>query len=135
MPCNQSEPDYLCQGWRDRAEKIRARDGNRCRGCNRSNEVASLQVHHRRYGAHGNCGMCILTGVTDTDLVTLCVQCHDSITNVRRELRYADKKHEPIILEHPEQTSVVLKTKTKITATVVEEIKIRPSIPMRRKTI
>lgn len=133
MPCDKSQPDYLCIGWRNRTEVIRERDDNKCRGCNRSAEVVRLEVHHRKYGPHGKCGECILTGVTNDDLTTLCVECHDAITNVRRNIRYANKEHKPEIFNDPEPKRTVTRIKTKITATITEEIKIRSNLPQKRK--
>lgn len=86
--CDGSHPDYLCPGWKRRADKIRNRDGYCCRGCGRSSNEVVLQVHHRVYNwAHGRrCGKCFLLGVDDNDLTTLCVDCHQAITEVRRAL-------------------------------------------------
>lgn len=88
MSCRGWVADYLCAGWRERTSAIRKRDGNRCRGCNRSEDDIRLEVHHRVYGSPGSCGQCYLTGVSDDDLMTLCVDCHDCITDVRRRVRY-----------------------------------------------
>jgi hypothetical protein len=74
-----------------RATGIRKRDGGRCRLCNRDEEEVRVEVHHRVYGALGPCGRCVLTGVDDDDLVTLCVDCHDATTTVRRNIRYAKR--------------------------------------------
>lgn len=89
MPCKGGEGDYLCDGWRRRAEAIRKRDGGRCRGCGRGEAEVRLEVHHRAYGRPGPCGQCHLLGVADEDLTTLCADCHEAVTNVRRGVRFA----------------------------------------------
>ena len=85
--CAGNVPDYQCEGWRQRAAKIRLRDGYRCRCCGRKGD-GPLQVHHRVYGRPGlRCGHCILTGVSDEDLISVCSTCHEAITYIRRDLR------------------------------------------------
>jgi hypothetical protein len=88
MACNSCAADYLCEGRRQRAAAVRKRDGGRCRGCNRDDEEVRLEVHHRVYGTAGACGQCVLTGVDDNDLTTLCIDCHDAVTSIRRRVRY-----------------------------------------------
>lgn len=75
MACQGSVGDYLCPGWCERRDRMRKRDGGRCRGCNRAEEDVRLEVHHRVYGTPGACGSCVLTGVADEDLATLCIDC------------------------------------------------------------
>jgi hypothetical protein len=101
MTCGGSIGDYLCEGWRTRADAIRKRDGGRCRGCNRGDEEVRLEVHHRVYGTPGGCGNCVLLGVQDDDLVTLCIDCHDAITNIRRRIRYANREIDAVGLPAP----------------------------------
>jgi hypothetical protein len=95
MPCTAAGPDYTCTGWKVRAARIRARDGHRCRGCDRHGRDVMLEVHHRRYAFTqtawwqrllGLCGRCRLLGVQDEDLVTFCHDCHAAVTTVRRRL-------------------------------------------------
>jgi hypothetical protein len=102
MTCHGGAVDYLCEGWRTRATAIRKRDGGRCRACNRDEEEVRLEVHHRVYGTPGPCGQCVLTGVEDDDLVTLCIDCHDAVTNIRRHVRYAGQEIEAASLEAPQ---------------------------------
>ena len=102
MVCIEGAPDYRCGNWRTRATAIRRRDGGRCRGCNRSEEEIRLEVHHRIYGSPGPCGQCVLTGVEDEDLVTLCIDCHDAVTSIRRRDRYANREIEAQRLEAPQ---------------------------------
>lgn len=91
MSCQGRIGDYLCPGWRSRAAAIKERDGHRCRGCDRDEGVIVLEVHHRRYGNPGKCGECFLTSVAEEDLLTLCIECHEAITSVRRAARYANR--------------------------------------------
>lgn len=112
MSCQGLTGDYLCRGWIERRNRIRKRDGQRCRGCNRTEEEVDLQVHHRVYGIPGECGNCVLTGVYDEDLLTLCVNCHDAITNARRDLRYSlDPVYVTLVQEPtPAQRVVIAET-------------------------
>ena len=101
MVCDTRGPDYLCEAWRARAAAIRRRDGGRCRGCNREEEDVRLEVHHRIYGTSGACGNCVLLGVQDDDLVTLCIDCHDAVTSIRRRIRYANHEIDVVGLPPP----------------------------------
>lgn len=135
MACQGSVGDYLCDGWRQRAEQIRRRDGDQCRGCNRSSEEVRLEVHHRRYGKHGGCGECVLTGVTDEDLVTLCGGpggCHEAITNVRRALRYADREVVHAELAAPSVARVVVRARLEVVTEHTPEPPARTAPPRRR---
>ena len=63
--------DYLHSGvWKKLSSKARARDGYRCRTCNRSGD---LEVHHRRYPKY-------LGTESVNDLTTLCRDCHRKIS-------------------------------------------------------
>jgi len=114
MPCEGHIGDYLCQGWRIRAEAIRARDGQRCRNCERDNETIQLQVHHWRYGSPGQCGNCYLTGIEDADLITLCIECHEAVTSVRRAIRYRSRVIEVTIAPDP-PVSIAVSSRAKVT--------------------
>lgn len=59
--------------WRARADRIRARDGYRCRVCNGKHR---LSVHHRTYADLGH--------EHDVDLLTLCSDCHQVFHDNRR---------------------------------------------------
>lgn len=97
MSCSGLNGDYRCAGWITVTERIRDRDRKKCRGCNRNADEIRLEVHHRAYGKPGSCGNCYLTGVLDDDLITLCIDCHDAITDVRRRIRYGSK---PVVVTH-----------------------------------
>ncbi len=124
MACKGTSGDYSCNGWRLLATRIRERDGNRCRGCNRGAPDVSLEVHHRTYGDPGQCGECYLTGVSDDDLITLCAgvdSCHEAITNVRRKARGP-----AMVVIGVTATPAVHQTSTRITADVVIELVAAP---------
>lgn len=59
------------QEWREKAKKIRKRDGNVCRLCNSKDK--ELHVHHSTYDRLG-CE-------DDNDLITLCAPCHKKFHN------------------------------------------------------
>ena len=134
MACQGHIGDYLCQGWRIRAAAIRARDGDRCRGCDRDKDEIDLQVHHRRYGEPGQCGDCVLCGVSDEDLVTLCVECHDHITDIRRMARYAKRSPISIALVSPPpavQAPIRLKAEVVVEMTPVP-VRMEPAVRKSR---
>ena len=59
---------YLeCDAWRDLRQRVFARDGGKCRGCNEDAE----QVHHLTYERVGY-------EILD-DLVSICTACHEMI--------------------------------------------------------
>ena len=133
MACSGLQGDYLCTGWRTRAEAVRQRDGERCRGCNRGADETRLEVHHRRYGAPKNeCGGCVLTGVADDDLVTLCADCHDAITSVRRRIRYGDRTVEAVVLEVPTPNRGSIAVRVEIEAEPLSTPAVRAAVPVRR---
>lgn len=134
MVCQAGVGDYLCPGWRKMADRIRARDSSRCRGCNREGDVVRLEVHHRRYGSHGECGACILTGVTDEDCVTLCIDCHDGITDVRRRVRYATQTIEVTLVSAPETAQATVKIRTELAAEMYAQPPDKPIVTRRSVT-
>jgi hypothetical protein len=134
MPCIGFSGDYGCAGWRTRAEAIRKRDGDRCRGCNRGAEEIRIEVHHRIYGKPGAaCGACLLTGVADADLVSLCADCHDAITSIRRRVRFAQREVVPIIVaDSPLRSPAIAPRRPDIIVQPVKDEPIRCAIPVRR---
>jgi hypothetical protein len=68
----------------DRWRRLRAaaieRDGGRCRLCDADGR---LEVHHRRYPPRGQWHLDSLDALT-----TLCIPCHDIITEKQRATRY-----------------------------------------------
>lgn len=57
--------------WKNKAKKIRRRDGFVCRLCNAKNK--ELHVHHSTYQRLGR--------ELDNDLITLCAPCHRKFHN------------------------------------------------------
>lgn len=70
--------------WRSKAERVKKRDNYQCQTCL---ETERLEVHHKTY-EH-------LYHEPLKDLITLCVSCHEAITNTIRERRYAKRVLEP----------------------------------------
>jgi hypothetical protein len=66
-------------------------DNHRCAACNRSSEEIRLECHHRHYKTFWHEDV-------HRDLLTLCVQCHEAVTNVIRGIRY-DKRGTPDVTE------------------------------------
>src|SRR5262245_56783689 len=89
MACNgQYQPDYACPGWLRLRATIIDRDAHRCRNYG---SPEKLEVHHWRplpehedaVNEHGYArGNCPLIG-HDSGLITLCVVCHDALTEGR----------------------------------------------------
>jgi hypothetical protein len=125
MTCRGTTGDYVCEGWRARAATIRERDGVRCRGCNRDEEQVRLEVHHRVYGTPGPCGQCVLAGVGDDDLTTLCINCHDAITNIRRRIRYAGREIDAVNLEAPHSHPSTVPTRQPVDADDIAAVTAR----------
>lgn len=134
LACKGMEADYLCDGWRKLADKVRKRDGNRCRGCDRSADQISLQVHHRRYGPSGyqRCGTCWLTGVTLDDLTTLCIDCHDAITSVRRRVRYSRRSIPLVLVVAPESFRTAIRAMPVIQPDILTTGPVTPRTVFRR---
>ena len=84
---------YLSREWQQRRQQRLELDGHRCQGCGITREHLaslgwpSLQVHHKnagppdyRYPSFGK--------EQPSDLLTLCCDCHDGITNSVRRQRF-----------------------------------------------
>ena len=100
---------YLSRHWRQRRQQRLEIDGHQCQGCGinaaQLEELSwpGLQVHHKNagppnytYPSFGNEQM--------SDLLTLCPDCHDGITNsVRRQRFKLDPKKQvnPVHLQPP----------------------------------
>lgn len=70
-PKEMSYSDYLrSECWHELRERAKARDGYRCRICNKSN--TKLAVHHRVYSRSNR-------GNELDDLTTVCTRCHKVI--------------------------------------------------------
>lgn len=61
-------------------------DGHKCRTCGCTHDERPLQVHHVTYERLGHEDL--------GDLITLCNSCHEAITNVMRQRRYANRRIE-----------------------------------------
>ena len=62
-----------------RAERLEI-DRNRCQTCHHDGSIYGLQVHHATYDR-------LFDEDVQRDLITLCTQCHDAITDVMRSRR------------------------------------------------
>lgn len=90
MPPNYYE--YMVSpAWREKRAQRLEIDGRRCRTCGATADDYPLQVHHRTYARLGHEEL--------DDLITLCSQCHEAITNVMRARRYADRHIEVEFIE------------------------------------
>jgi len=65
--------------WKKKRLERLAIDNNKCQTCHEDGTNYGLQVHHATYDRFGDEDM--------SDLITLCTQCHDAITNVFRARR------------------------------------------------
>lgn len=83
------------EAWREKRKDRLQIDGNKCRTCLSKER---LEVHHVTYERFGNENL--------DDLITLCRDCHEAITNSIRNRRYEDdniflkpvahtRRHEP----------------------------------------
>lgn len=66
-----------------RAERLEI-DNHQCQTCLHDGSLWRLEVHHKTYERIGDEDVV-------RDLITLCVQCHDAVTNVIRFRRYDGK--------------------------------------------
>lgn len=66
-----------------RAERLEI-DGHKCQTCLHDGTLWRLEIHHKTYERLGDEDVL-------RDLITLCAQCHDAITNVIRSRRYDGK--------------------------------------------
>lgn len=74
-------------------------DGHKCRLCD---SIEKLEVHHRPSSYEK-----IPNESVENDLVTVCVRCHDLITNAIRGDRYSHKKlSEPVMKSKTQNRSV-----------------------------
>jgi len=80
--------------WREKRKLALRRDGYECQTCT---STERLEVHHKHYANFGNENL--------NDLITLCHDCHEAITNTIRERRYS--KNDKPILEVQRITPVI----------------------------
>jgi hypothetical protein len=97
---------YASVAWRRKRQQRLDHDGHQCQGCGITREQLehlgwpSLQVHHKNagppdftYPSFGNEQI--------SDLLTLCSECHDGITNSVRRQRFKldpKKQVEPVLI-------------------------------------
>ena len=97
---------YASAAWRRKRQQRLDHDGHQCQGCGITREQLdqlgwpSLQVHHKNagppdftYPSFGNEQI--------SDLLTLCTECHDGITNSVRRQRFKldpKKQVEPVLI-------------------------------------
>lgn len=97
---------YASSAWRGKRQERLDLDSHQCQGCGITRQQLeqlswpSLQVHHKNagppdftYPSFGNEQM--------SDLLTLCTECHDGITNSVRRQRYKldpKKQVEPVLV-------------------------------------
>lgn len=70
--------------WKATRKRILERDNNHCMLCHSEER---LEVHHNSYEN--------LFNESDDDLVTLCRECHERVTNFQRSKRYSKRIHVP----------------------------------------
>ncbi len=103
------EDYYRSTAWRDKRQQRLNHDQHICQGCGITQQQLvelgwpALQVHHRnagppdyRYPSFGNEPL--------SDLLTLCSECHDGITNSVRRQRYKldpRKQVQPVTVQAP----------------------------------
>ncbi len=121
--------DIYGKNFQESRLRVLDRDGYRCRTCDHDGSMHRLEVNHRHYRDGAN--------PKDEDLVTLCVDCHDLITNKMRGDRYARKE---LTLEDSEckiavNVSVFVKTESDTDLTEVQEIFNKPTFNTRTKNV
>lgn len=70
--------------WACKRDERLAIDGNKCQTCLHDGSLWRLEVHHKTYERLGDENVL-------RDLITLCVSCHEAVTNVIRSRRYDGK--------------------------------------------
>lgn len=121
--------DIYGKNFQEARLRVLERDGYRCRTCDHDGSEHRLEVHHRHYRDGAN--------PKDEDLITLCVACHDLITNKMRSNRYSRKD---LTLEDSEckiavNVSVFVKTESDTDLTEVQEIFNKPTFNTRTKNV
>lgn len=124
LPLNlvQSEAYYQSSQWRTKRLERLNHDNHTCQGCGITRQQLAdlgwpaLQVHHRnagppdyRYPSFGNEPL--------SDLLTLCSECHDGITNSVRRQRYKldpKKQVQAVTVAAPSLTSITITTRRNV---------------------
>lgn len=113
---------YLSREWRQRRQQRLDLDGHTCQGCGITREHLEqlgwppLQVHHKnagppdyRYPSFGN--------EQPSDLLTLCSECHDGITNSVRRQRFKldpKKQVDAVHVAAPSLTTIPIARKQRV---------------------
>lgn len=70
--------------WQEKRAARLVIDNHECQTCMHDGSVYQLEVHHKTYERFGEENVA-------QDLITLCSECHEAITNVIRARRYKKK--------------------------------------------
>lgn len=129
---------YASSAWRRKRQERLDFDGHQCQGCGITREQLeqlgwpSLQVHHKNAGPpdymYPSFGHELLS-----DLLTLCSECHDGITNSVRRQRFKldpKKQVEPVLVATSSLYVPTLKPKVNVSASHCSD-----SFPGREPTI
>jgi hypothetical protein len=124
LPLNlvQSEAYYQSSQWRTKRLERLNHDNHTCQGCGITRQQLAdlgwpaLQVHHRnagppdyRYPSFGNEPL--------SDLLTLCSECHDGITNSVRRQRFKldpKKQVQAVTVAAPSLTPITITTRRNV---------------------
>lgn len=124
LPLNlvQSEAYYQSSQWRTKRLERLNHDSHTCQGCGITRQQLAdlgwpaLQVHHRnagppdyRYPSFGNEAL--------SDLLTLCAECHDGITNSVRRQRFKldpKKQVQAVTVAAPSLTPTTITTRRNV---------------------
>lgn len=111
---------YASAAWRRKRQQRLDHDGHQCQGCGITREQLeqlgwpSLQVHHKNAGPP-NFSYPSFGNEQLSDLLTLCSECHDGITNSVRRQRFKldpKKQVEPVLIASSSLSIPRFKSKT-----------------------
>lgn len=111
---------YASAAWRRKRQQRLDHDGHQCQGCGITREQLeqlgwpSLQVHHKNAGPP-NFSYPSFGNEQLSDLLTLCSECHDGITNSVRRQRFKldpKKQVEPVLIASSSLSIPCFKGKT-----------------------
>lgn len=121
--------DIYGKNFQEARLRVLERDDYRCRTCDHDGSIHRLEVHHRHYRDGGS--------PKDEDLITLCVACHDLITNKMRGERYSKKELTPEdgVCKIAVNVSVFVKTDSDTEVVDVQEVFNKPTFKSRTKNV
>lgn len=121
--------DIYGKNFQEARLRVLERDGYRCRTCDHDGSIHRLEVHHRHYRDGAN--------PKDEDLITLCVACHDLITNKMRGERYNKKELTPEddVCKIAVNVSVFVKAGSDTEVVDVSEVFNKPTFKLRTKNV